>query len=276
MRQLDVYDLLRGGVPPVAEYLRDASRVDGGRVCEWCRGPIAVELRADAEVCGVVCRKRRWRFRQASRGDRDGTRPGRPRRGGTRPPGPARFAYADPPYPGKAGYYPERQEVDHAELVAELEAGWPDGWALSTSAAALRDVLALCPRSARVCVWRRRVRPARSRRPLSAWEPLIVVGGRELATDATQEVLDVLDYRGRYDSFPDALVGMKPPEFAVWMFRQLGARPGDELADLFPGSGAIARAWDLYASPLEPGRVPEILGDRRDACRLAGDVERDA
>lgn len=76
-------------------------------------------------------------------------------------------------------------------------------------------------------------------------------------------MLDHLDYRGRYDSFPGALVGMKPPEFAVWMFSQLGAQPGDELADLFPGSGAIGRAWALYTSrrtcSSEAGRVPRAL-----------------
>lgn len=100
----------------------------------------------------MVCRKRRHRFRQGVLSGSP-SRPGRPP--GTRPAhqvGPtARFAYADPPYPGKADYYVERQEVDHAELVAELEAGFPDGWALSTSAAALYDVLPLCPRSVRVC-----------------------------------------------------------------------------------------------------------------------------
>jgi hypothetical protein len=31
-----------------------------------------------------------------------------------------RFAFADPPYPGNAGHYPERQEVDHARLIARL------------------------------------------------------------------------------------------------------------------------------------------------------------
>jgi len=41
---------------------------------------------------------------------------------------------------------------------------------------------------------------------------------------------------------------MKAPEFAMWMFRQLGARPGDTLDDLYPGSGAIGRAWTLYTS----------------------------
>lgn len=106
----------------------------------------------------------------------------------------------------------------------------------------------MCPVGIRVCAWRRQVRPTRSHRPLSAWEPLLVYGGRELPTDRPQEVINHLDYRGRYDSYPGALVGMKPPEFAVWMFAQLGAQPGDQLDDLYPGSGAVSRAWQLYTS----------------------------
>jgi len=231
--QLDVYDALQ--------------RV---RLCAWCAGRVPSESRRDATYSGVVCRKRARRFRQAvpprARSPRDASRsPGR---------SPGRFAYADPPYPGKAGLYDEAREVDHLELIRRLEADYPDGWALSTSAAALRDVLPMCPASTRVCVWRRRTRPTRSRRALSAWEALLVAGGRELQTERPQEVLDVLDYRGRYDAFPGALVGMKPPEFAVWMFAQLGAQAGDELADLFPGSGAIGRAWALYTQPAGPAR----------------------
>lgn len=91
-----------------------------------------------------------------------------------------RFAYADPPYPGRAGYYPEGQEVDHAELIARLTAEFADGWALSTSAHAPQDVLALCPPDVRVCSWHCGVRYTASRRPLSGWEPLIVYRGREL------------------------------------------------------------------------------------------------
>lgn len=50
-----------------------------------------------------------------------------------------RFAYADPPYPGLAArYYADQPtyagEVDHAALVASLEASGYDGWALSTAA----------------------------------------------------------------------------------------------------------------------------------------------
>ena len=55
--------------------------------------------------------------------------------------------------------------------------------------------------------------------------------------------------------------GMKPPQFAVWMFCQLGVRPGDELVDLCPGAGAIGEAWRRYAaaardtSPVDGGQV---------------------
>ncbi len=159
-----------------------------------------------------------------------------------------RFAYADPPYPGKADYYPERQEVDHQALIERLGREFPDGWALSTSAAALQQVLALCPPGVRVCSWQRAVRPTKSKRPISAWEPLIASGGRELAIDGPQVVRDALAYGGRYRRFPGALIGMKPPQFAAWLFAQLGARPGDQLEDLFPGSGAIGEAWRRYTS----------------------------
>jgi hypothetical protein len=61
-------------------------------------------------------------------------------------------------------------------------------------------------------------------------------------------VTDALDYRGRYRAFPGALVGMKPPQFAVWMFEQLGAAPGDELVDLYPESGAVTEAWRRFVA----------------------------
>lgn len=172
-----------------------------------------------------------------------------------------RFAYADPPYPGKAGYYPERQEVNHASLLERLTDGYPDGWALSTSAEALQDVLALCPPNVRICAWLRSARRTRSLRALSAWEPLIVAGGRPLPIEGidgapvVQVIEDALAYRGRYRAYPGALVGMKPPQFAEWMFRQLGAAPGDELDDLYPGSGAVLRAWWRHVGPAGERRV---------------------
>jgi hypothetical protein len=182
-----------------------------------------------------------------------------------------RLAYADPPYPGKAGLYPEGEEVDHRALVARLVAEFPNGWALSTSASALQAVLLLCPADVRICSWHRQIRRTRSRRPLSAWEPLIVHGGRELPTNVTQTATDALAYAGRYRTFPGAMTGMKPPQFAVWMFAQLGALPGDELVDLFPGSGAVSRAWERYTR--QPGGDVSPGSTARPARHVAEDLD---
>jgi hypothetical protein len=85
--------------------------------------------------CSVRCRQARHRFLRAA-GYAESV-PGRP----------LRLPDADPPCPGKAYIYRDdldyAGEVDHAELVGRLAAY--DGWALSTSAAALPSVLALCP-----------------------------------------------------------------------------------------------------------------------------------
>lgn len=157
-----------------------------------------------------------------------------------------RFGYADPPYPGLARRYYGCPEVDHVELVARLEAEFPDGWALSTSAAAARQVWALCPEDTRLAVFVRGERRVASKRPRYAWEALFVRGGRSRLRPAAEPCGDVLDFRGRQHSHPGALVGMKPAAFASWLFNLLGAGLGDELVDLFPGSGAIGRAWALF------------------------------
>ena len=154
-----------------------------------------------------------------------------------------RFAYADPPYPGTARkYYGDQPtyagEVDHAELVASLRTSGYDGWALSTSAKALRDVLPLCPRSARVCPWTKPGGVPRTTRGLhNCWEPLIVVGGRQ-RPPGVRDWLRAHPARGG-----GVLPGRKPIAFCAWLFGCLGMAPGDELDDLFPGTGIIGRAW---------------------------------
>lgn len=160
------------------------------------------------------------------------------------------FAYADPPYPGLAKKYYSDQpsfagEVDHRALIASLEASAYDGWALSTSAAALRDVLPLCPSGARVTAW---VKPiGASPRTFgihNTWEPLIVVRGRALRGG----VRDWL--RAQPARFGGSLPGRKPLSFCAWLFDLLGMVRGDTLDDLFPGSGVITRAW-RSVSPME-------------------------
>jgi hypothetical protein len=245
--------------PSPLEDLGDASPVDRRR-CAWCDGPIPPEARSDSKFCGKRHRQASHRFSAPRRGvRRREASPPSPSEATHRP---LRFAYADPPYPGKASYYPENSEVDHGWLIAGLCAGWPDGWALSTSAAALPDVLAICVElraTVRVAVWVKGPRRVRSRRALNAYEPVVLSGGRHLPTERTQELVDVLDYRGRYRAFPGALIGAKPPQFSSWLFAMLGAQPGDELADLFPGSGAVSLAWQRYVGEVDA--PPKIATD---------------
>jgi hypothetical protein len=70
---------------------------------------------------------------------------------------------------------------------------------------------------------------------------------------------------------------MKPPQFAVWMFQQLGARPRDQLVDLYLGSGAIAEAWRRYAGTLvttgQSDGTAELQADVDDARHVAARAE---
>lgn len=227
------------------------------RICAWCAGPIPAAARRDALCCSTRCRQARHRFTR-------GVGIGVAAAGAT-----LRLAYADPPYPGLAGYYRDHPdyagEVDHAALIRRLSTY--DGWALSTSAAALPAVLASCQPGVRVAAWFRGERPTRSARPLNAWEPVIYAGGRALDPDASPgspRRLDTLQYVARpRTTDPARVIGAKPAAFCRWLFDLLGAQPGDQLDDLYPGSGGVARAWSTYTSPLATGRVAPASSTRR-------------
>lgn len=209
--------------------------------CRWCDKPLNVG-RVDSKTCSQPCRQAWNRFIDAV----------------PRAPAPAdgsfkTFGYADPPYPGFARRYYAHEEVDHAALVAQLELKTPDGWALSTNSASLRAVLALCPADVRVAAWVKGSRKVKARFARQSWEPVILRGGRDqLLVD---EVLDdslICATSARARSHPGALIGMKPAAFSAWVFRMLGARIGDALIDVFPGSGAVSRAWDLHTAKEAP------------------------
>lgn len=44
--------------------------------------------------------------------------------------------------------------------------------------------------------------------------------------------------------------GAKPEPFCLWLFSVLGARRGDRLHDIYPGSGAVKRTWDEHMASL--------------------------
>lgn len=141
-------------------------------------------------------------------------------------------------------------EVDHEKLVRKLHRDY-DGWALSLSADSLPFVLAIVrrvvdPKRFRICIWVKGSRKGTAYRARNAWEPLIVVSGRSRQLSVAEDLDDVLVWGGRQHSHPRALVGMKPAPFCEWMFRLLGALPCDELVDVFPGSGAVMRAWRMF------------------------------
>lgn len=181
-----------------------------------------------------------------------------------------RFAYADPPYPGLSRKYYRDEEVDLPSLLSLLENGEYDGWALSTSSKALQGVLSICPEGVRVGVWVRGLRRIRSTEPLNVWEPVIFRGGRRLEP-VVQDLCDVLTWGGRQHSHPGALVGMKPAAFAEWVFRMLGAVAGDVLDDIFPGSGAVGRAWRMFQGTGVPAPhdIPSRLQET--VARAGGD-----
>ena len=150
-----------------------------------------------------------------------------------------RFAYADPPYPGQSadlyGDHPDYAgEVDHAALVGRLCQDYPDGWALSTSARALRMVLDLCPPDAWVAAWHKTNSPPirTTGRRIWTWEPVIIHGGRSDAARVRDSLASGAGYK-----FP----GQKPPIFTRWIAALLGANHDDMIDDLFPGSGAVGR-----------------------------------
>lgn len=157
-------------------------------------------------------------------------------------PGPARFAYADPPYPGCAHLYraePYACEVNHPILIGTLCRNFPDGWALSTGSRQLQSVLAMCPPGVRVGIWHRPGRARTVARPRT-WEAVIICGGRERPE---LEVRDLVDAGA--PSVP-GFHGAKPLRFSLWLFALLGAHPTDDLVDLFPGSGAVTKAWRRF------------------------------
>lgn len=163
-----------------------------------------------------------------------------------------RVAIADPPYPGMAHFYEHHAdyagEVDHNALIFRLMAEFPDGWALHTASTTLSEVLPDCPWDVRIGAW---VKPFASFKPGVnpgyAWEPVIFRGGRQprARTEAT-----VRDWCSVPITLKRGLVGVKPEGVCFWVFEFLGLRPGDEVVDLFPGTGAITRAWEKWQRQL--------------------------
>lgn len=161
-----------------------------------------------------------------------------------------RVAYADPPYPGMAHLYAEHPdyngEVDHAALLRDLD-GY-DGFCLHTASTTLREVLPLAPEGVRVMAW---VKPFASfKRNVAvayAWEPVIVKPCRLREYDG---LTTIRDWLAEPITLRRGLTGTKPEAVCRWLFEAMGMTQEDELLDLFPGTGAVERAWEAWRSQL--------------------------
>lgn len=161
--------------------------------------------------------------------------------------GSMRFAYADPPYLGCGKLYvknhPEALTWDdpatHAQLIGRLCGDYPDGWAMSASTPSLRTILPLCPEGVRVAAW---VKPfaayKRNVRVAYTWEPVLFYGGRISSKDGATVNRDHL---AESITLKKGLTGAKPERFCRWVLDLLGWKPGDQIDDLFPGTGVFGR-----------------------------------
>jgi hypothetical protein len=161
-----------------------------------------------------------------------------------------RFAYADPPYLGcGASHYgyaewddPER----HRQLIAQLMGEWPEGWALSLHTPSLAIISPMMPEGVRWGAWCKSFASFKPNvNPAYAWEPVAFYGGRQ---KRSRDEPTVRDFVVCPITLKRGLTGAKPEAFCRWVFAFLGAQPADDFTDLFPGSGAVTRAWESFSS----------------------------
>lgn len=164
-----------------------------------------------------------------------------------------RFAYADPPYLGCGRLYTAHHAnavawndpETHRALVVRLCDEYPDGWAMSLISPSLKTILPMCPDDCRVSAW---VKPFAifkpNVNPAYAWEPVIWRGGRK----GDRSRATVRDWVSANITLKKGLTGAKPPEFSLWLLDILGFMAGDEIDDLFPGTGGVKAAWDTRIS----------------------------
>ena len=170
-----------------------------------------------------------------------------------------KFAYADPPYLGcgqklYGGLHPDAADYDnpetHRQLIVRLCDEFPDGWGMSLHSPSLQVILPMCPSDVRVMAWVKPFAVFKANVTVAyAWEPVIVRGGRK----RPREMPTVRDWVSEVITLQRGCPGAKPERFVFWLLDVLNVRHDDEFVDLFPGSGAVAMAWEKFRStPMLP------------------------
>lgn len=156
-----------------------------------------------------------------------------------------KIAYADPPYLGQAKKRyadPTYDEPDaHRRLLERLNSDF-DGWAYSMGAtlAEAQNIIPMLPEGVRLGAW---VKPFAIFKPgvnpAYAWEIVAFKPARARSRDMPT----VRDWISCNITLKKGLCGAKPKEVCFWIFDVLGAQPGDDFTDLFPGTGIAGESW---------------------------------
>lgn len=161
-----------------------------------------------------------------------------------------KIAYADPPYVGCAHLYKDHPdfggEVNHRELIYRLECDY-DGWILH-AAATPKSMAYLAPiveeTGARWMAWVKGFAAFKKNVSVAyAWEPVIVKAARK---PVVSKRLVNRDWIQESITLRKGLTGAKPEKVCHWAFEMVGARPEDDLIDLYPGTGAVSKAWRTW------------------------------
>lgn len=183
-----------------------------------------------------------------------------------------RLAIADPPYLGRAElwygggsatrrpksgpwrrskgrpedapeFHPDAARWDDpAEHIALMDAmdSECDGWAMAASSKTLAQILGVADSlGARLAIWHVTNAIPDGARARHVWEAVLFkVPDSRRAVGTGHRVPDLLSAAHPMSGF----VGAKPDAWTRWVLDLLGYQPGDEVEDLFPGSGAVSAA----------------------------------
>lgn len=165
-----------------------------------------------------------------------------------------KLGYADPPYLGcgklYAKHHPAALDWDapetHVKLVERLQDEF-GGWVLHASATpesiALYAPLAL-KTGAPWCSWVKGFAAFKRNVPVAyAWEPVLI---KPLRKPVVSKRLIMRDWIQESVTLKRGLTGAKPEAVVHWALELAAVRPDDYLCDLFPGTGAVEKAWRTW------------------------------
>jgi hypothetical protein len=161
--------------------------------------------------------------------------------------------YADPPYLGLAkefygDLHPDAASYDdpstHKLLIERLSDEY-EAWALSMASTTLRLMLPWCPEDVRIGSW---VKPFASFKlnvtRAYTWEPVLF----RFSNKRTREQGTWRDHIAEPITLKRGFRGAKPERVCFWIFEGLNLQEGDAFDDLFPGSGAVTRAYEKWCA----------------------------